>query len=445
MPMTGRLPHSLNSGNTLLRGGLSVTLALWLGISPAMAFPFFHRRPKQESIPPSAQIRPTMIQQATPPAAVEKPPAPLAPIQILVNDGIFPPDAMNRAQPITRAEWAAILVKAIGHNTSLVSEFPFYRDVPLNHPGYAAIEVARDKELLVYQKDHGFYYPENALTYAEAYKSIAQAITGPPPPVELYSYLLKGFSDRDQLDAEELPAVAKMARVHFFRDTKPQTSLQPDAPVTFEGATPLVTYLVHLIQRRAPLQSEMEGAAPVVPAGLNLVLSPTTALLELDMTVGESVRFNLVKAVGPLPKESRFEGVVSESKPSTRSYTVQLSTVKTPEGTVYQTHATFTLGFNPRSRITFFVPGELFYAVSEMPPSSEASIGEPSASPANPTGVPGTVVPPFSPPGSPSAIPAEKAPAEKLPATPTIKQTGMPATTSGFQHAPTNERTRGRR
>jgi hypothetical protein len=234
-----------------------------------------------------------------------------------------------------------------------------------------------------------------------------------------------------------------MARVHFFKLPVPQTSLHPHAAVTFEGATPLVTYLVHLIQRRSPLQAELEAAVPVLPSGLNLTLSPTTAILEAQLTVGQSVSFTLVKAVGPLPKESRLEGLVTAAKPSARSYTVQLDTAKTQQGNQYQTSAEFTLGFNPKNRITFFVPGELFNAVTQAPTTIVPSGGA-AVSPLSPAaGVSPKVVPPFSPLGSPAAIPPEMAPDEKLPVTPPTKPNGaIPASSAkqtGLQNAPAGD------
>jgi hypothetical protein len=354
----------------LLSCGLAVGLLLTGALpSPALAIPFIHKKQKPQlpNIPPTTQTQPGMLQAPAVPPVVKTPVVQPDRTQILVQKGVFPPEAMTHTEPITRAEWARILVLAIGHNTHLYSEFPFYRDVPTTDPNYVSIEVAREKKLIVYEDNHGFYHPQKPMTYAEAYESISHAITGPPPDPELWPHLLKGFTDSDQLPAKTKPAVAKMARVKFFRTPKPQTELHPNEAMTFVGATPLVTELIQLIQQRTPLQAENETMLANVPAGLELTLSPTTSILETNLDIGQNVSFTLVNPVGPLPKESRFTGQIISATPAARTYTVNLTTVKTPEGAEYNTEAQFTIGFSPRSRINFLVPGELFSAMNEYP------------------------------------------------------------------------------
>jgi len=168
----------------LLAFGLTAGLLLSPTLLPAaQAFPFFHKKQKtqQPNIPPAIQTQPGLLQAPEVPQPVKTPALPPDATQILVQQGIFPPEALTRTEPITRAEWAGILVRAIGHNTKLYSEFPFYRDVPATDPDYVPIEVAREKKLTVYESDHGFYHPQKPVTYAEAYESISHAITGPPP------------------------------------------------------------------------------------------------------------------------------------------------------------------------------------------------------------------------------------------------------------------------
>lgn len=406
----------------LLAGGLILGMAGW-GFHSAQAFPFFHRHPKQlPNIPPGAQSQPGMIEPPPAvPATVKTPFVPPSPVQTLVKRGVFPSDAETRTTPITREEWAKILVKAIGHNTTLVSEFPFYRDVPLTHPSYTYIEVAREKKLAVYNDDHGFYYPAQPVTYEEAYFSIAHAITGPPPDIEAAPHLLQGFSDRDQLSVEYQRAVAKMVRVHFFQHP-PQTQLHPNEDLTFAGAAPLVSDLIKLIQLRTPLMAERKTAIPVLPAGLSLTLSPATSILEADLNVGQSVSFTLmnpvaISSLAYLPKESRFEGQVVDATQAQRTYKVKLTRVKTPEGDEYKTDAEFVISFSPRSRITFLVPGELYSVVTQEPPKSttgEETEGEESTGASK--SVNKTVVPPFSPPATAKPLPV-KVPAQpaKLP------------------------------
>src|SRR5688572_29903283 len=46
-------------------------------------------------------------------------------VETLIEKGVFSEKMESRTTPLTRAEWATALVKALKHNTSLFSNFPF--------------------------------------------------------------------------------------------------------------------------------------------------------------------------------------------------------------------------------------------------------------------------------------------------------------------------------
>lgn len=359
--------------------GIACLLTLSLCLPSAFGLPFFSRKkPPAEHIPPSSDVAPRMIKpgnQSNPKEEAPTPPPRVLPaaddVRSLIDKGVFPPDAATRTTPFNRAELAWILVKALKHNTELVSEFPFYRDVPKEYWAYAPIEVAREKKLIEHPDEHGFYHPEKTVTYADAYTAIAQAITGPLPSTEATEFLLKNFKDKADISPQVAPAAAKMAQVRFFSNrAMPEarrTLLNANDPVYPEGLAPHISYLMRLITRQAPLRAEVAETLPVLPAGLTLILSPATAIFEARLGVGEAVYLTLVSPAGPLPKGSRVRGQVQSANTNERTYGVDLFEARTPEGQFYQTSAELTLKFPPKEKLAFFVPGENFEAVTKLP------------------------------------------------------------------------------
>lgn len=380
---------------------IAVTLLLLLGSQTAFGLPFLpKKKPAVENLPPSTRISPNLMQPAPvtepgkPPSGqlakpVAPPEPPPTPVQTLVKKGIFPEDAETRTTPFTRAELASILVKALGHNTQTVSEFPFYRDVPKDYWAYAYIEAAREKQLIEHAYGHGFYYPDKTVTYADAYLAISHAITGPPPTPEVTAHLLKPFKDKNTLKPYVAAAAAKMTLVRFFATRNlsetQKTMLRPNDPLDAEGLAPMITYLQRLIQRRSAVRTEATTAMPVLPAGLKLSVSPATAILEAKLTPGEYAYFTLPQPVDRLPKGSRFRGVVREAQPDNRKYTVELFEAQSPDGTLFQTSADLILSFPPKEKLGFFVPGELFETYTKSPANPEENEAEtvaPSVTPA---------------------------------------------------------------
>jgi hypothetical protein len=439
---------------SVLLGGVLLLEPALFGTSGAQAFSVFGHQfgPKKtpaESLPPAMRISPRLVNPgvpgntnpaATPPANIgvqaNVAPAPASdPLQTLVEKNLLPADWAGRTQPVTREELAAILVKTLNHNTQMVEEFPSYRDVPRDYPAYVPIEVAREKKLLTYAGDHGFYHPTRPVTYADVYLGLSHAITGPPPNLDKTNHFLQPFEDKDTLSPELKPAVAKMAQAGFFNPTAgfKGSHLHPSESVTPEGLAPLLNYLTLLNEHRADLNQREAVVIPSLPAGLTLKLTPSTGIFEAQLSPGQTVYFSLVDAVDPLPKSSRVQAVVQEALGS-HAYGLTVKEVRTPEDAYYQTHASLTITFPPRRRNAFMVPGETFSAVTEAVPVAANASGFGSSAP---TPAPGSAPPPFTPPAAkvkqlpapgtganrPGAIPTNGAP----PAT-TNPSPGVPPT-----------------
>lgn len=398
---------------------LSFKAALLLGLLGGLSFlptaaalSFFGGKKKVkapvESIPPIIQHQPSLMRPAYEPAPKDakpeltKPEAmgpipivqPADPVKALIDSTVYPPAWNERIDPLSRAELADVLVKALKHNTKLVSEFPFYRDVPKDYWAYNTVETARAKKLLDYPNDHGFYYPEKLVTFSEVFTGIAHAITGPPPSDEETSFYLVIYPDWEDIPAELQPAVAKMTRSRFF-EGQLSPGLQLSEPATPKAIAPYIITLTHLNERRTVLPPQKEALLPTVPGGLTLKISPTIAIFEARMGIGETVYFSLIEAVGPLPKGTKLKGTVIDMiRP--HSYVVELTEAEPPEEGLYRLNADMNIVFTKKS-LPFVVPGESFQAITRTPSSA------PVVGPIKKNGpVPVKPVPPPSPPAASS-------------------------------------------
>lgn len=371
--------------------------------------------PDAQTVPPPDTAQPVNPTEQPAVDNIPIPPAETAlsgkrAVEILMEAGVYSTEMENRTTPLTRAEWATVLVKALKHNTSLFSNFPFYRDVPLTHPAYVPIEVAREKQLLVYPAGHGFYYPEKTLLFSDVYQGIAHALTGPLPSPEEEAHLLRSFEDKSTLPPILAASVAKMARSHFFTPESGLATkrLHPRETVTPEKAAPFVVYLMHVIENRADVNQREIAEVPALPANLSLMLSPSTAVMETQLISGQNVYFSLLNAVEPLPKESRIRAVVRDRDPAQHRYILYLGEARTPEDEFFRLNAMLVLTFPPRRRTPFIVPGQVFETQTNTVVDVEKEVVTPVATPPSVQAAPKTG--PTSSTNKPSSTSSKKEP-----------------------------------
>ncbi|WP_373531888.1 hypothetical protein [Vampirovibrio sp.] len=359
---------------TVLPLGLSASLCF----PAAYAFPFFKKKPPAQELPPKVKISPEMMNiEGQPPSLQPLPtqpkrgggtPAfgiqPADPVQEVSQKKIFSQALLAQTQPVTRAQLAEVMVKAMAYDTTLLSQFPFYRDVPLENPAYMPIEVAREKKLMEYQQDHGFYYPDKPITYGELYLVISRAITGPPLEAPRAAHLLRNIPERAMLTPELYNAVAKMAQSRFFEKTwRHQTRFEPVAEtVTPQGLAPFVAYMMFLKERRTPVTAS-DQVNPQLPAGLKLVISPSTGILEERLKAGGRIRFQLINAVETIPRGSMVRGTVQEASTG-RTYQIIFNSIQATDGKTYDTRAELSVSFTARDKLGFIVPGETFEVIT---------------------------------------------------------------------------------
>lgn len=384
-------------GVVICRTGLCALLLVSLLTPSASAWWPFKKKAPVEELPPSAQVKPTMIgqpgseveqkakpdQESATPTTAPQPQVgqrrlPVVdPLEALVKQGVFPPELQAQTTPVTRSQLASVLVTALNHDTKLVSEFPFYRDVPLAHPSYVPIEVLRAKRLLIFPEEHGFFHPDQPITYGDLYLVISRAITGTPPDAERAEHLLRHIPEREALSGTEYAAVAKMAQSRFFeRARRYETTFQPvEEAVTPEGLAPYISYMMFLNERRAPIVSG-EEVLPTLPAGLRLAISPSTGILEERLKAGGRIYFQLVESVETIPRGSVLRGAVQSILPN-RSYKIVFNSLSTTEGQRYETRAELMVTFSAKDKLGFIVPGETFEIVTQPVPLEVMAPAEP--------------------------------------------------------------------
>jgi hypothetical protein len=327
-----------------------------------------------EALPASAPLVPSATNTTT--RTVLTP----AMAQAVLQAGWFTPEQLSQNPQVSRAEFARALVRAMGFDTIDISPFPFYRDVPANHAQYAAIEVLREKRLLV-PNHHGFFGPNQIISRAEAMAAVADILTGRTLPPDEVGFLIQGFADTQTVKPTIQQTCAKLLRAQIFPngDLNHKT-LQPLAPLDTDN---LAYWLVQLRERyqRDWLAAKPAEVVSHVPAGLRLKLSPTASLFAEQLPLGTTVYWVLVNAV-PLPDGSNLpEGtrvratmVATDAIPVTTnaktpvvpsSVGLDLTDAQAPMGTKYQLHGHLNLVFPRRQGGAYIVPGEVYTVITQ--------------------------------------------------------------------------------
>ncbi len=122
-----------------------------------------------------------------------------------VGDGLFAPDAA-----VTRAQFAALLVKALGI-TGQGGQAPLFSDVPDGYWGAAAIDAAAEHGLLS-GVGNGLFQPDSSITREELAVMVARALqwkgaSADLTPEQVYQ-ALSGYTDAGQVDGWAREAVA---------------------------------------------------------------------------------------------------------------------------------------------------------------------------------------------------------------------------------------------
>lgn len=214
-------------------------------------------------------------------------------IQTLSDQGILTgyPDGSFRPQGlITRAEFSAMMVKALGLNINATGNQTF-NDVPTNHWAYPSIETVRSTGL-VSGYPNGQFLPSKSISRAEAMAVLSNAARIPMPNDATVNQLLDNYRDASSIPNWARPGVAAAIQSGIYaNDPSAGNNVQPLQPATRAEVAAMVENL------RARLN--LAGGQPQ---------GTTTGSTSVSQQGGTTT---LQGRVATVPAETKFTGTLS--------------------------------------------------------------------------------------------------------------------------------------
>ncbi|MBX2860553.1 MAG: S-layer homology domain-containing protein, partial [Vampirovibrio sp.] len=266
-------------------------------------------------------------------------------------DGTFHPEGK-----ITRAEFAAMLVKASGVNTQSASAVPSFQDVPPNHWAYPSVEAVKAQGL-VSGYPGGYYRPTQNISRAESMAILVKAAKLPMPNPEETTKILSNYPDSNQIPDWARPSVAAALHAGFLDNRaviRPtQTATRAEVAVMTnnyrthqiaqhqgQGHTGQQTAAGHQQQQpqqtanapqqgqqvqQQPGQQPLQGHLTAVPAGTEFTGTVTQQISSETAKIGDMVKLTLdTPLLGKngqviVPQGSQIEGNVRLVEPAGRA------------------------------------------------------------------------------------------------------------------------------
>lgn len=298
---------------------------------------------------------------------------------------------------VSRADFSVQLLKALGYPTDFVSEFPFFRDVPRDHPAYVSIETLRERGF-VSGLTGGFFKPEQPISNLDAYMAISSVMATVRLPKPTVETLLAAYKDKQDIPQRAQEPVARLVHEDILHvEQGKENFLKPEAPLTQDVLDTLLGRL-GLQMQSTPLVSDRtnESLLPAVPAGLRVAVTPSSALVRDNLSAGDEVYFvtiedsravsqaesqkesideskpvDILTPQAPLPttatpesetglsRGTRLRANIIETRPD-GTMTLRFSQAVTPVGTYYKLNALLPINFPKDADKAFVVPGQRF-------------------------------------------------------------------------------------
>jgi len=132
-------------------------------------------------------------------------------IQKLTKEDVvvgYPDDTFKADQPVTRAEFATMVVKTLGQENCILKEIYFFRDVPQDYWAYDMIQKAQSFDLLKTYPDGTFKPDENINKVDAVYMMIASVETSNITATQAKN-ALKIYKDANKIPSWALIAAGK--------------------------------------------------------------------------------------------------------------------------------------------------------------------------------------------------------------------------------------------
>ena len=157
-----------------------------------------------------------------------------------VGGGKFQPD-----QPVTRAEFTAMLVRAMGRGTSAGGSSVTYVDVKSGSWYFGAVTQAEELGLLGFANGKSFS-PDQPLTREEMASMLAAAIKSEKLPIAGESVSLNGYKDIGNVNSAFLEDVRSMVKLKIMTGTSTETFSPKGQTTRAQAAVVLIRMLQSL-------------------------------------------------------------------------------------------------------------------------------------------------------------------------------------------------------
>lgn len=217
-------------------------------------------------------------------------------IQTLSDQGILTgyPDGSFRPEGlVTRAEFSAMLVKALALNTSATGAQTF-NDVPSTHWAYPSIETVRATGL-VSGYPNGQFMPSRSISRAESMAILANAARIPMPSDASINQTLSQYRDAASIPTWARPAVAASIQAGIYaNEPSAGNAIDPMKPATRAE----VAAMVQNLRERLNLAGAPAGQAGQTTGGMTMGTTPGGTVLQ--------------GRVATVPANTKFTGTLSQ-------------------------------------------------------------------------------------------------------------------------------------
>lgn len=274
-------------------------------------------------------------------------------------DGSFRPEGL-----ITRAEFSAMMVKALSLNINATGQQTF-SDVPTGHWAYPSIETVRTTGL-VSGYPNGQFLPGKSISRAESMAVLSNAARIPMPNDASINQILGNYRDSASIPNWARPGVAAAIQSGIYANNPAAgNAINPLQPTTRAEVAAMVENLRARLnlaggQQAAPGAGQqqqggmaqgsgttLQGRVATVPANTKFTGTLSTGVLSSELNkVGDEIRLNVDQPLmssdnmAIIPAGSQILGKVTEVQPAGRTgkpgtLDISFNEIVTPNGQRY--------------------------------------------------------------------------------------------------------------